>query len=698
MTEARARWADWHKALLSGGAIVLLVFALAAIKGHRILHHPEFSRADSACWFWTEEGIHFRYARWIAAGGEIPAVDPAVQYPEGIAPRERLGLFMEPLAGWMYRFGPFRTLPFHVFLILFLSLYTSISIVPAWFLGRELCGGRRLGGVLAALLHTGCLGAQASSLSGAYVKEGFALPWIYLAVWAWVRMTRIPPSNDKTLPRTDWGEAVSFGALAGAFWFVAFASWHLTQFFYLSLLPVVGVYLLWNPDPADAERARLVRGFATSLLGFAAAGLLIPTMRLGGLLHSPAFVVSLALLATCLVAFRFRWRFFKAVCAWILLGGMALAVLRMAGDKTATAEYSHVYALIAGKLTELRTRHLPEDPTVLPYEIKVMWTSSFRSPSWRMQWDLFGFAGGLYWAGLVALAWVAWSRRLRNRREGSGGRQAGEANVVVPLGWGHALLFSGTLLYAILFLLIVRMGPFLGFWGPLLLAWLLVDFPRGVPAVPARRRWIFALAAAMALFLVVQGGWKIATVRLLKGRPQPAYLLTLTKYIRNNLAPDAVIAAAFPLSPALLCDTGRAIVVHSKFEWEATREKVRRYEFALYRSEEDYWRWCRSVGATHVVQQTSFAVNDSDEGERYRTSTTILPEECAAAILHFTPERARYFDLLFSNPIYRVYRVRPDIRPATESHPLVPYHPHWSRTTYPPEIFRRLSPVDASAL
>ena len=73
-----------------GWIILGLLFALFVVasgyKVNRAFQNPLIIQKSDFGSFWTENAIHYRWAKMVAEGEGIPKWDQRVQYPEGMNP------------------------------------------------------------------------------------------------------------------------------------------------------------------------------------------------------------------------------------------------------------------------------------------------------------------------------------------------------------------------------------------------------------------------------------------------------------------------------------------------------------------------------------------------------------------------------------------------------------------------------------
>ena len=114
---------------------LLLLFIFLTSVGIKIFLFTQvtvFNYQDDTGLFWTESAFQYRYARMVAHKEPLPSTDYTIQYPEGLEVFSHITIAMELVSGYLYQFFSivFPHLPFHVFLIYFICLFSSLSIFP----------------------------------------------------------------------------------------------------------------------------------------------------------------------------------------------------------------------------------------------------------------------------------------------------------------------------------------------------------------------------------------------------------------------------------------------------------------------------------------------------------------------------------------------------------------------------------------
>ena len=596
---ARAAW-------IAGLIVTCLAFVfMTRAKILTLRSAPNFDPSDDTALFWTENAFHYRYAKMVAEGKAIPDVDIRMQYPEGMHVFRDEMPMMERFVGYAFRrFAP-PGMRFHVFLLTLVCVYSSLIIFPAYLLAARAWDGAG-SGVTAVLFYALTYSFIGPVVLGAFVRQDFALPFLFLG-------THFLLAGLESGRWRTW-----LAAFLTAF---AFASWHLSQFYYLVLL--TGIILVYFAS--GDRRSQIAHAVGVMTLVLACVSLFVLPLRSGGFPFSMAMLLSYAFLLAHYAPGRrtiATWkRALVFVGAFILLVGVVTLVF---GEHA--TRYSHVYRLMIDKIRFLGVK--PADPSQLSFESRVMWTSSFLSPSLQVM------------AGWMSGAWVA----------------AAAAAVFAVLGMWRArrVSVSGALIlwmsavFALLFALIHRMDIFASFFVCVLAG-------RAFPRDWNTRKGYAGIAVIAGL--VMFSYWNLTRMYMISGSPPPELVRPLIEEIRRSTEQDDVILASFPLSPVICAYTERPVIIHSKFENLRVREKVEEFYNALFSDEETFFGFCGKYNVKYVVYDPVMLLNLSTESVRYIADRLDLTDDVAAVRMHLLPESLAHFLLVLQNDHYRVFRV-----------------------------------------
>ena len=621
--ERRNQW----RGILFGACIIFLCLLfqfMGRSKFMTLSRVQTFNPTNDTALFWTENAFHYRYAKMAASGAGIPAIDPKMQYPEGMHVLRDEMPMMERFIGYAYRHFANPATPFHVFLLLLACFYSSAVLFPAFLLSM-FAWKKPLAGIFTVLLYSFTYSFLGSVVLGSFIRQDFVLPFLFTATIA--QCAGIEKRN------------IWFSAIAGLLLVFSFVSWHMAQFYYLVFL--TGLTLLYFLQ-RDA-RAPIFHsvGLITALLLIASA-IFLP-------LRASLFPLSLLMLAGyALIAQHLVFRN-RDAAGWkrlglflLFLGGLTAGVLLLAGEHY--GQYSHVYRLIIDKMKFLGVK--PADPSRMNFESRIMWTSSFLSPGLHLMFSLFGAAWIAGAAGAVAIAY----RAIRAR--------------AIPVTSFLLLWMSVT--FIALFALIQRMDVFAVFY-------LCVIAGAIVPDHILSRKGMVMLPI---LFVLVGFNYRhIGRLYMVSMTPPQKPIKAALQFIRENTDRNDVVLASFPFSPVICAFTDRPVVIHSKFENREVREKVREFYTTLYRPEDDFYSFCRKYNVRYFVYEPSMVLDTGTESIRYIADRLTLEQNTAAVLMQFMPTALQHFQLVYQSPNYRVYRVLlPDEKPTLSDFPALPVY------------------------
>ena len=614
----------WIPILVAFGVVCLLFYYMSAAKYSTVRRVPLFSPTNDAGLFWTESAFHYHYAKLAASDAGIPAIDERMQFPEGMHVFRDETPMMERFAGFCYRNLGGAKIPFHVFLLLLACFYSSAIIFPAFFLSAYLWRNA-LAGVVTSLFYLFTYSFIGNVVLGGYVRQDFALPFLFLATFF-------------LLAGMDTGRR-GLQAVAAVLFVFSFASWHMAQFYFAVLMAGVVVLYFLRAE----SRPNIVRALAVVL------AVLVPASFCFESLRSAFFPLSLAMLAGyALLVQHFALRSvnlstWKRAAAFVLLLAAFTGVAAMVSGGH-YARYSHAYQLILDKIRFFGVK--PNDPSLLGFESRTMWTSSFRSPS------LLVFAGwlGMAWLAGIAGAVVMARRVIRERRI--------QPSVFLA-GWMAAAFVA-------LFALIWRMDVFAAFFVAVLAG----------AAVPQDVRTDKRLVLLVLLLGMVWVDYRKAkSFTLFSAAPPAAQYQPVLQYIRENTGTNDVVLALFQFSPVICAYTERPVVVHSKFENLQVREKVKEFYAALFERESVFYEFCRKYGVSYFVYEPSMLYDRSKESIRYMSNRLVIGMDSTAFLMNYGPSRLRHFQIVFQTPLYRIYRVLPKGQePGPGIFPLLPVY------------------------
>lgn len=568
--------------------------------------------------FTLESALFFRRIRTVEETGRMPEHDVALQAPEGVRTAEVDTVGIEPLFARLQRLLP-DAWPMEArcrwVALLWFSL--SIPLIGLWIAAET-------GSVWAAWLTAAWYAVSAAAVmrsTGQELQhENVALPLLlgHLALDALARRTA--------------AHRLFLGAAAGSALLLALAlaSWDLVQY-YLALLLVAGIVRAVREKPDDAARGTTI--WAALCVALTATAWLNPYYRAHGFWTSPVLFGFWGVLASRFVArawpvpSRRVLRIAHAAClTLIVLGPMLLAV--GLGARYGSS-YAHFADLLWAKLRFLNSK--PDDPGLLTFTQRIMWTPSLHSATGPMTAALFPLMGPLTFVAIL----LGCLRR----------------KAVVQAFWRVAFFCSVSWLFYILF---VRFHVFVALFSAALF---------GLWAAGTKNRsFLVRLLVGVVLSFAVMGEayWVLAHAAAW-GRSNVYYreLRELTEWMRVNGNGEPVLAN-FGVSASILAYGDCPVVLHPKFENEALRGKVRAYAETLFGDSETAFRdLAEGWGARwYVYAMGEFSSRSPELQMRYMVNALNPPETAPARSFEFAPHALTRFDRTWGNRKYRVFRIR----------------------------------------
>ncbi len=615
--------------LTRGVFIICIVglFCLANVTrwGYRSrLEHPRFV---------AEGAAHLRYTEMIANGQAVPALDYSAQFPEGLSVYRDTSIAMEYLYGIVYRIPSGANVDIVRFIRFFTAFFFSLAIFPVAALSAGLWRSRRAG-ILSAALFAVVIPLVARSSGFEFVRENVTFPLLIFHVYFLV----------SACSSKRWRDA----CLCGFFAALALCSWQGTQFY---LVPLLAFLLVRRVIAViDTGERRLTWMLILFSLG---TGVAVPFLRGAGYLLSLPVGLSAAWIAADLVSALHprgdedrsggRMRLARMTAAAAGLACILLPALLTKGHFTS---YSHFFRLV---LYKLRYIYKPEDPGLLPFDVRAFWVGPFHSPD-PLHFFVFALPAIFVLTGPV-------DRLIRRSR-------AGEFQALFVLTF--------LIVFFVLFLLMQRLLPLFGLFA------VVAGGGNAVPGAPAAGRRV-AVRWGMAVTFLVLGVsllqdfawegrsdiWRRAA-RALKIPRREKFVVypyardvegALLDWIRKNTPENSVILTLHYLSPQILTYTRRTTNLNDFFESAHLRRKTERFLTALYASEDRLYAFCREQASDYLLLSNAVACDPTSDSPLYQAGQTGIQRKSAAYRLMFEPHLLAAFDLVYENEMYRVFKV-----------------------------------------
>lgn len=398
-----------------------------------------------------------------------------------------------------------------------------------------------------------------------------------------------------------------YAFFSGIFLLIALLSWLLTIFYFLLF-----VFMLIILYVIDKEFR--IYPFVIIVLIITVGSLIFPVLISAGFIYSLPMLISYSFIG---YYFLPKTKIIRILSFFLFV--LLIVSITFIVSKYKITGYGVVYKLIIDRIKVLLTGIEREN---LSYETLVMWVSPFTSPSLKTI---------VYSLGMLTITGIT-----------------GAILFIIKYfkeRWNIYLIFPYfTFVFYILYLFFIRMDVFLVFF---------LSLTTGM-IFKYRKKVVYPLifvSIVINLFLLLSypSGSRITDRN---------YLIDILKYIRNNTEENEPILATFPLSATILAYTDRPILLHPKFEVEGIIRKNKEFEMNLFFEEESLYKFCKKYGAEYLIYQTDILLSIKEESVRYRTHNFKIGKENVAFKMHFRPQELKHFQLLYSNPHYRVYKIQ----------------------------------------
>uniref|UniRef100_A0A7C4U6G0 Glycosyltransferase RgtA/B/C/D-like domain-containing protein n=1 Tax=candidate division WOR-3 bacterium TaxID=2052148 RepID=A0A7C4U6G0_UNCW3 len=399
---------------------------------------------------------------------------------------------------------------------------------------------------------------------------------------------------------------LNYGIISGIFLLVALLSWLLTIFYFILFLIFCMILYLVDKDFKISPLICIVSIISSAYFIF-------PVLQAAGFIYSLPMLLSYSFIISYFIPEK------KTKIISFVIFVMLSFIITFIVSRHKITGYGVVYSLIMDRMKVLLFKIKKE---TLPYETLVMWVSPFNSPSIR---TIILSLGILTITGILG-SFIGLFEFIKKERN-----------------FSYLLLFYFTILFFLLYLFFIRMDIFLLFFLSISTG-MIFKFNKKIFYTIA----VIIVIFNFSLFITYKSGSQ---------GPTKTYLIDLLTFIRKNTEKNEPVLATFPLSATILAYTDRPILLHPKFEREGIIKKNKDFEKSLFYEEESLFSYCKKYGAKYVVYQTDILLSTKYISVRYRTHNLTISKDCVAFKMHFEPENLKHFQLLYSNPHYRFYKV-----------------------------------------
>ncbi len=595
-------------------ATVLGMLAIYAVGMHA--RHARFEAAGVELEqpFWMESAQRYRYVEMVATGEGIPELDRRMWAPEGYDPRIDT-ILQERFYGAAYRvLGMSEEVPLRGFVRIF-TRYVYCAGIFALVALSGVLRNNRLAALLACMAYAVILPAVERSTGQVLYREHLAIPLVVFHLYF------LASALDKRRTVDAW--------VAGLFLVLAMSAWKLMTFYFViqAMFFVLAVLRGNVRRILPALTACTVLPIATSLVWPSHLHFDRFHFGLGALLAATTLAVALV-------------HHHRPIPWWVrilgIAGGTALLLVLLPGAHS----YGHAWETILARVVHLGNK--PADPAELTFHARHFWSGNYRSPTLERALRDFGIPVLVAVPGLVGEVRRVWRERAFD---------------------AHAQLLFLFAAMLVAYLLFRKLQAF-----PAMLVAVYIGI--GWTQLAGKRQAILrgALVVGVALMVLQTYGKLPGPHRLLAAPEANRYaapvthvhtgddLARLIHWIETHTGPDDILLADFVLSPYLLEQTERPVVLNCFFESPMV-ERYRRYTEALFADEASFHDFCEEHQVDWVIHTAHQTLRTDDEmSYRYAAAAGDWQPGWPAAMFQYQPDGLQHFQLHLETPFFRVYR------------------------------------------
>lgn len=537
--------------------VTLLVYLGLYVLGIAVRRNvvvTQYELAGGEVPFTLESALQYRMTRMVYDGYGIPREnDLGVEYPEGVNMRETYSIGAEYVYSLLARVMPDSiSISDRIRWASVLIFCLGIPAIGAyaWILYRA-----RAAGFIAALFYAVGVAAVTRSSGIELSRENFALPFfmIFLALDVWA--DRSSPGARK------WGITLASACSIA----VAMMTWDMIQY-------ALGLWILiqylgacWRDVGVESNReirAKLtVQAAALTLVG-----VLNPYLSAHRFILSPGMGLLIGLVVVLWLVKN------SDHSRWVLRIGPVLMLLVCFGVGAAYSEsYGHFGELLKAKIVHMNVK--PDDPGLLNYTQRIMWTPALHSANWDLTKQQFP---GTFLLTLVGMIYFITPR--------AGSK---DFKLLHPIIYCLVCLGTFILFFRFHVFLIIYFSVIIGGWAAY--------------GLKSRTWRFYVVAVAIMVGFGVELFSSTMDPAVRQGKRSYDYQNALVDWLEENTEGQPVLAN-FGISGPILAYAGNSVVLHPKFETNRIRERVRQYGEALFKkTEKELKQWADKFGVQYLV-------------------------------------------------------------------------------------------------
>ncbi len=591
-----------------GRGMLAWVVIIVCFLGSFLLKHEGFNKFNSQAdtgqfYFTTENAVQFYFARSLATTGKIEGFQPRLQYPEGFNVNDNILLLMEKVTAFVYRLFSLN-LPFHRYIFIFVSLYSSLTIIAIFLIVRSV--NQNLTGALsAAVVFSFSLGAWARTI-GSFAREDFTIPLL-----TFLLLNLILVLKGKKIIFTIGLLFISV--------YLSMISWHLSGFFIFLVLMIIFIILVYFNEIDKLKSIFLSAGSACLL-----AGLTAQPLRSKGFLFSP-LALFIIIVIFSLIFKRWWWRS-RIIGLGLVFGLWGLSVLAENFLLPAhLREYGHVYNLMLAKFRYLSIK--PENPLQLNDAARSFWVGPYDSPSLPVIVDylllplLLGIPSSIF---LFVFKKDRVSLFL----------------IILTIGWViMALLMARFIVFGVLFLYLI--------------------FGIGVGEIfnTSRNRLVRPFFLLITAVVGIGGAMRLSQTPI-RDEFMDEEIYQVLKYLADLPDPGAPVLTTFGWSGSIIAYTDKASILHPMFENESIRRKNLEIMKSFYATAEELRKKVDAYGIRYIwYLQNEMLFITGKSSHRYMAGITEITKRSPAYLMSFRPESLPYLEIVYQTSQHRIFKV-----------------------------------------
>lgn len=615
-------------------AIFLLIISstnYSEFKVNMMKQSPGYSESKDLAMFWSETAYQYRYAKMFAEGDPKTwatlSNDIKQQYPDGVNTWLDYTTFMEPVHGLFYKWFVPKDIPFHIYLMWFVAVFSSFLTLIIYFSVRAIWKSP-IYGLLASFTWLLAPASFFRQVSNIYLKEDFSIIFIVLFIVFFII------SLDK--------KNLVYPVLGAISLFIALISWHFSQFMFILL---AGAFFLVFAFSKEIEE-HWIKNIAIYTIAGLVAGL-VPVLWNRTFIFSQPMLICYTILIVHYGKKYLSVNLSEKLAIKILLSFSILILLNASNFifNTHLKEYSHVFSLFWYKL--IYFGQAPANPSEIPYDARVFWTGNFEGMNASEFYENFRT---LWWLFLLIPIFFALSVF---------GKKMQKDKILL------FIVFAGS--FAASFMigrLVIFLAVFLAIAMPVIphsLSKISDIYAKTKSKSPNAENSLWALIALLSCFAALYmcySNYEVYKIIKPEIKEDLSDKLAVFKWVKENTPKEAAFLTQISDGPMILLYTDRAVIMNSQFENSFIRKRAEEFGDAFFGTEQQLFDFCKKYKADYLLINSNMVLPSKIGSNRYNAcKTEPLDMHCAAALLQFNPETMERFTPVYDNTNYRILKV-----------------------------------------